>query len=213
MPTPEERAEKKRLAAEAKTEAKRIREQARRAKAAEYLRGREEKLQERLRNRIERSFNFVIAGLSHEDRYSRVIQYCHEGDEIDLQREPNHPYDPNAVRILAPGGHEIGFAPRYFAEEMAPLLDEGKPYFARCTKILGGRMGPAPVVDVHVYGKEATLPGLRFAELWKGTTPERDPGRYRLAPHGPQVDRENRAIGWAVLIILCAALLFAARGC
>jgi hypothetical protein len=213
MPTPEERAEKKRMAAEAKVEAKRLREDARRAKAAEYLRIREEKLQERLRDRIERSFNFVIAGLSHEDRYSRVIQYCHEGDEINLQREPNHPYDANAIRILAPGGHEIGFVPRYFAEEMACLLDEGKPYVARCTKILGGKMGPAPVVDVHIYGKDATLSGLRFASRWQGVTPDRDPAKYLLAPHGPQVDKENRAIGWAVLIILCAALLFAARGC
>ena len=67
MQTTEERAEKKRRMAEAKVEAKRIREERRRAKAAEYLRIREEKLQERLRNRIERSFNFVIAGLSHEE--------------------------------------------------------------------------------------------------------------------------------------------------
>jgi hypothetical protein len=213
MPTPEERAEKKRILAEAKVEAKRLREEARRAKAAEYLRAREAQLQERLRNRIERSFNFVIAGLSHEDRYNRVIQYCHEGDEINLQRQPNHPYDPNAVRILAPGGHEIGFAPRYFAEEMARLLDVGKPYVARCTKILGGRMGPAPVVDVHIYGKEATVHGLRFASEWKGPTPNSEPTNYRLAPYGPQVDKENRLIGWAMLIILCAALLFATRGC
>jgi hypothetical protein len=213
MPTPEERAEKKRILAEAKVEAKRLREEARRAKAAEYLRTREAQLQERLRNRIECSFNFVIAGLSHEDRYNRVIQYCHEGDEINLQRQPNHPYDPNAVRILAPGGHEIGFSPRYFAEEMARLLDEGKPYVARCTKILGGRMGPAPVVDVHIYGKEATVHGLRFASGWKGPTPNSEPTNYRLAPYGPQVDKENRLIGWAVLIILCAALLFATRGC
>ena len=89
MPTPEERAEKKCILAEAKVEAKRLREEARRAKAAEY-----------------------------------------------------------------------------------------------CTKILGGRMGPAPVVDVHIYGKEATVHGLRFASEWKGPTPNSEPTNYRLAPHG-----------------------------
>jgi len=39
MPTPEERAEKKRILAEAKVEAKRLREEARRGKAAEYRAG------------------------------------------------------------------------------------------------------------------------------------------------------------------------------
>jgi hypothetical protein len=47
------------------------------------------------------------------------------GDErIDLVREPNNQYDPNAIKILA-NDKQIGYIGRDYASIMAPLMDGG----------------------------------------------------------------------------------------
>jgi len=44
------------------------------------------------------------------------------GDTLELEREPNNPHDPNAVRILRNGTH-IGYIPGKESKRFAELLD------------------------------------------------------------------------------------------
>ncbi len=42
-----------------------------------------------------------------------------------LVREPDNPYDPNAVRVVLSGEH-IGYVPKSVAEHLAPAMDGGE---------------------------------------------------------------------------------------
>jgi hypothetical protein len=55
---------------------------------------------------------------------------------------------------------QIGFVPEEYAVELAPLLDGGALQKATITKILEGRRGPIPVVDVDLYGAGSQIAGL-----------------------------------------------------
>lgn len=51
---------------------------------------------------------FNIAGISHQDNIDQYI-----GEFIaTLEPEPTNPYDENAIKILAPDGHHLGYVPR-----------------------------------------------------------------------------------------------------
>lgn len=51
---------------------------------------------------------FNIAGISHQDNIDQ-----HLGEFIaTLEPEPTNPYDENAIKILAPDGHQLGYVPR-----------------------------------------------------------------------------------------------------
>ena len=51
---------------------------------------------------------FNIAGISH---YEGIDNYLGEFI-VTLEPEPTNPYDENAIKILAPDGHHIGYVPR-----------------------------------------------------------------------------------------------------
>ncbi len=51
---------------------------------------------------------FNIAGMSHRDNIDNYL-----GEFIGtLKAEPTNEYDPNAIKILAPDGHHVGYVPR-----------------------------------------------------------------------------------------------------
>ena len=47
-----------------------------------------------------------------------------------LVREPENPYDPNAIKVTAAGVAFLGYLPREIAAELAPLMDEGMQFNA-----------------------------------------------------------------------------------
>jgi hypothetical protein len=51
---------------------------------------------------------FNIAGISHQEN---IDQYLGEF-VATLEPEPTNPYDENAIKILAPDGHQVGYVPR-----------------------------------------------------------------------------------------------------
>lgn len=75
-------------------------------------------------------------------------------DAVTLQRQPDNPYDPNAVAVLWEG-KDIGFLPREDAAAIAPALDEGRPYAAQVHEIRGGVKG-------------FSFYGVRIAIAWDG---------------------------------------------
>ena len=63
-----------------------------------------------------------IVGVTFNNRQEAIHKM--ELDEvIQLVREPNNAYDPNAIQVKRLTGEEIGYIPRYMAEDIAPLMD------------------------------------------------------------------------------------------
>lgn len=57
---------------------------------------------------------FPIAGISHRENIAKYI-----GEFIGrLEPEPTNAYDPNAIKILAPDGHHVGYVPKYMTAEI-----------------------------------------------------------------------------------------------
>ena len=46
------------------------------------------------------------------------------GEEVLLVREPNNPYDRNAIQVKNISRHQVGHIPRTVASVLAPLLDQ-----------------------------------------------------------------------------------------
>jgi hypothetical protein len=67
----------------------------------------------------------------------RVLAVLYPGEALTLQRQPDNPYDPNAIAVMA-GRHVIGFIPRADAAQIAPLLDAGELYRAQLHELTGG---------------------------------------------------------------------------
>jgi hypothetical protein len=51
------------------------------------------------------------------------------GSPLELRRDPANEHDPNAIAVHA-GGAQVGWVPRELAAEIAPELDEGRPWSA-----------------------------------------------------------------------------------
>ena len=63
----------------------------------------------------------AIAGVSYRQD---EVQYCYEGQQVSLVREPRNPHDENAIKVTAEGLH-IGYIGRDEAEGLAPAMDAG----------------------------------------------------------------------------------------
>lgn len=79
---------------------------------------------------------------------------------LRLEREPDNPYDSNAIRVLAETGSAtlgdgdewefVGFVQKDIAEELAPLLDLG---YEASVKVIGWLATNKPHLEI-----EASLP-------------------------------------------------------
>ena len=86
------------------------------------------------------SRRFRVAGTFLSDRAETIRRSVRFNTRFILQREPDNQYDSNAITVQVRSGgniRDIGYVPAKIAEEMAPLLDEGKSFDVRfVTKIL-----------------------------------------------------------------------------
>jgi hypothetical protein len=60
------------------------------------------------------------------------------GDTLTLVREPDNPYDPNAVRVEW-RGHKVGYVPRTDNEALARFLDQGMRAEAKIVRLKKAR--------------------------------------------------------------------------
>jgi hypothetical protein len=79
-------------------------------------------------------FDFAIAGGAHHGLYD-VIRALAPGVRLDLVREPENPYDANAIAVHL-GGRRLGYVPRCANAELARLLDEGGRVVAEVERTL-----------------------------------------------------------------------------
>lgn len=91
-----------------------------------------------------------VAGVSFENRDGTprqpFVKQAKKGDRLTFRREPDNPYDPNAIAVewSDAGGdrHQIGYVPRTLAQLLAPMADEGA--FFHADVVMRGRAKPAP---------------------------------------------------------------------
>ena len=158
-----------------------------------------------------KSFFTKIAGVTHEGR-QRVVAGCRVGERLLLVRDPSNDFDSGAIKVMRLNGEQLGFIPAHVSRGddpsgLALRMDRGDKYECRISDLTGRRK---ETLGVNIEITQAEFDGVEEAEI---PTPTPGPSSYRLRPHGPQVDRENSRLGWAVLIFLIVALVLAARGC
>ncbi|HEX4014163.1 MAG TPA: helicase-related protein [Candidatus Cybelea sp.] len=85
-------------------------------------------------------FHTKLAGVSFEGRQD-VIAGMRPGAPLELRRQPDNPYDSNAIAVSY--GHlQLGFLNKKLAAHIAPLIDAGARYRA-CVASLTGPSGHA----------------------------------------------------------------------
>lgn len=57
---------------------------------------------------------------------------------LSLVREPENSHDPNAVKVLEPGGATLGYLKADLARHLAAVMDKGMEYKAQAASVTGG---------------------------------------------------------------------------
>lgn len=78
-----------------------------------------------------------VVGVSFEDR-QEIVARMQIGDHVWLEREPDNPFDPNAVSVNCSNGEQIGYLSARLAAKLADLLDRyGYPIHGRVYLLTG----------------------------------------------------------------------------
>lgn len=79
-------------------------------------------------------FDTYVAGTSHVEGIEELEPHLQIGDRLAFFREPENPYDAQAIVIKTTGGAKIGYVPRQDNVIFARLMDAGKLLFGRITE-------------------------------------------------------------------------------
>jgi single-stranded-DNA-specific exonuclease len=93
------------------------------------------------------AFNTKVVGVSFEGRQD-VVGGLRAGDALELRRDPENAYDPNAIGVWY-GTLQLGFLRRPIAARIAPNIDGGERYDAEVTAVTGGG-GRAYGINIYV---------------------------------------------------------------
>ena len=76
-------------------------------------------------------FNTKLAGVTFGDAQENIKKFgCADIGSFALVREPENPYDPNAIRVCL-GPFYMGYLPKSVAQNLAPLMDNGRNFLAK----------------------------------------------------------------------------------
>ena len=89
------------------------------------------------------------AGVTFDNR-QRLIRRMSVGENISLVRDPNNPYDKNAIKVINSSGDQIGFISKELASTMAIRRDAGVIYSATVSQITGMNPGENLGVNLHI---------------------------------------------------------------
>lgn len=79
-------------------------------------------------------FDTHVAGTSHVEGIEELEPYLNLEDRLDFFREPDNPYDAQAIVIKNADGVKIGYVPKRDNVIFARLMDAGKLLFGRITE-------------------------------------------------------------------------------
>jgi HIRAN domain len=72
-----------------------------------------------------------VAGAGRHHAEALASDAAEPGRALELHRDLANPHDPNAIAVHGEhGGEQLGWVPREVAAELAPELDEGRPWSA-----------------------------------------------------------------------------------
>jgi hypothetical protein len=72
-----------------------------------------------------------LTGVTFDDCQANIRQYgCPDIGTYAVIREPENPYDSNAVRVSLFGIYEMGYLPRVVAKDVAQMMDAGRTFLA-----------------------------------------------------------------------------------
>lgn len=94
-------------------------------------------------------FDTHIAGTGHIEGIEELESHMHENYRLDFYREPDNPYDNQAIMIRNSDGIKIGYVPRADNVIFARLMDAGKLLFGRITSI--EMLGTWLRIGIRVY--------------------------------------------------------------
>ncbi|MEW6677121.1 MAG: HIRAN domain-containing protein [Pseudomonadota bacterium] len=97
-----------------------------------------------------------VAGFQHHAGPA-LFPLMQVGDVLTLEREPDNPYDPRAVRVLWRGS-QIGYAPRADNADLARFMDKGTPVEGRILHLQSSRDPWKRVLMEIVIVEETTKP-------------------------------------------------------
>ena len=99
------------------------------------------------------SVNTKVAGVTYDnpdgkDRQSIIKKNCKQGMNLILKREPDNPYDKNAVGVwiktksfLSSSEDQIGYLKKMDAKLVSDNLGKNKSIKAKITNVTGGTKG------------------------------------------------------------------------
>jgi hypothetical protein len=76
-----------------------------------------------------------LSGVSFDDCQENINLYGPPAiTTYELKREPNNPFDPNAIRVgLDP--YKFGYVPKSCVKEIAPKMDVGRKFMAESVSL------------------------------------------------------------------------------
>ncbi len=81
-------------------------------------------------------FYTKLAGVTFGNSQENIKQCsCADVGAFALDREPDNPHDPNAIRVSLLGIHDMGYLPRDAAQKIAPLIDAGRKFLAEFVRV------------------------------------------------------------------------------
>lgn len=76
-------------------------------------------------------FDTYVAGTTHIEGIEDMADSLKKEDRLVFYREPDNPYDPQAIRIETMEGKKIGYVPKQDNVIFSRLMDAGKVLFAK----------------------------------------------------------------------------------
>jgi len=87
---------------------------------------------------IPTAFQEKVVGVTHENR-QEIVKKLRVGEKVFLVRDPDNPFDGNAIKVVTRAGEKFGFLRRELASILAERFDElGKPVVALIVALIGG---------------------------------------------------------------------------
>ena len=83
------------------------------------------------------AFNTKVVGVTFEGR-QEIVRRLHAGEAVTLERQPDNPVDPHAVRVLNASREQVGYLSARVAARLAPSMDSGTRYSATVSQVTGG---------------------------------------------------------------------------
>lgn len=76
-------------------------------------------------------FDTYVAGTTHVEGMEELEPHLNKGDRLEFFREPDNPYDKQAIVIRTVEGTKIGYVPKQDNVIFARLMDAGKLLFGK----------------------------------------------------------------------------------